>query len=348
MNLPSAYSASAAVRVLALLLLATLAPDAGAQSAAARSGEAAAPGPVAGPQGYPARPIRLVVATSPGGVTDLLGRMAAPALATLLGQNVVVDNRPGATGNVAMDLVAKSQPDGHSLLIISGGNVVIAPYLYRLPLDPIKDLLPVFNVAEAPHLLVVPGSLPVNDLRDFIGYAKANPGKINYASAGSGSTPHLSADHFARVAGLQLVHVPYKGVGPALPDLIAGRVHLMMVTLGSARPHLPGGALKALAVSSKRRLAGIPEVPTSEEAGLPGWQMTTWFGVFAPRGTDAKLVNYLNARLQETIDDPRGKQRLHDFGCEPVGGSARSFAEQVRSDYQLWGRRVKEAGVKLE
>jgi tripartite-type tricarboxylate transporter receptor subunit TctC len=299
-------------------------------------------------QDYPVRPIRMIAGTSPGGVTDLLARMAAAALAPALGQNVVVDNRPGATGNLAIELVAKSPPDGHTLLMISGGNIVIAPYLYRLPIDPVNDLVPVFNMAEAPHLLVVPGSLPVKDLREFIAYAKANPGKINYASAGSGSTPHLSADRFARVAGLQLVHVPYKGVGPALPDLIAGRVHLMMVTLGSARPHLPTGAIKPLAVSAPRRLQGIPDVPTSAEAGLPDWQMTTWFGVFAPRGTAPKLVNYINARMQAVIDDPKGRQRLADFGCEPVGGTATTFAGQVRSDYRIWGQLVKEAGVKLE
>lgn len=335
--------------LLIALALALLPAQADAQSSARRDGAAATgSGPVAAPAGYPARPLRLVAATSPGGATDLLARMASAALAPALGQNVVVDNRPGATGNVAMDLVSKAPPDGHTLLMISGGNIVIAPYLYRLPFDPINDLVPVFNMAEAPHLLVVPGSLAVRDLREFIAYAKANPGKVNYASAGSGSTPHLSADRFARVAGLQLTHIPYKGVGPALPDLIAGRVQLMMVTLGSARPHLPSGALKPLAVSSPRRLAGIPEVPTSAEAGLPDWQMTTWFGVFAPRGTGARLVNFVNAKLQEVIDDPKGRQRLFDFGCEPVGGSAKSFAELVRSDYRLWGGLVRDAGVKLE
>ena len=329
--------------------LALLPVEADAQSSARRETAAAAgPASITAPAGYPVRPLRLVAGTSPGGVTDLLARMASSTLAPSLGQNVVVDNRPGATGNVAIELVAKSQPDGYTLLIISGGNIVIAPYLYRLPFDPIHDLVPVFNMAEAPHLLVVPGSLGVKDLREFVAYAKANPGKINYASAGSGSTPHLSADRFARVAGLQLTHIPYKGVGPALPDLIAGRVQLMMVTLGSARPHLPGGALKPLAVSSPRRLAGIPEVPTAAEAGVPDWQMTTWFGVFVPRGTGAGVVNFLNAKLQEVIDDPKGRQRLMDFGCEPVGGSAQSFAELVRADYRLWGRLVKEAGVKLE
>ena len=304
--------------------------------------------PLAIAQDYPARPIRMIAGTSPGGVTDLLARMAAAGLAPLLGQNVVVDNRPGATGNVAIELTAKAPPDGHTLLMISGGNIVIAPYLYRLPIDPVRDLTPVFNMAEAPHLLVVPGSLPVKDLREFIAYVKANPAKTNYGSAGSGSTPHLSADRFVRVVGLQMVHVPYKGIGPALPDLIAGRVQLLMVTLGSARPHLPSGALKPLAVSSPRRLAGIPDVPTSAEAGVPDWQMTTWFGVFAPKGTSARVVDFLNAKLQEVIDDPKGRQRLMDFGCEPVGGSAKSFAELVRSDHVLWGRLVREAGVKLE
>ena len=290
----------------------------------------------------------MVAGTSPGGVTDLLARMASAALAPALGQNVVVDNRAGATGNVAIELVSKSPPDGYTLLMISGGNIVIAPYLYKLPVDPIKDLVPVFNMAEAPHLLVVPGSLAVRDLKEFIALAKSRPGQINYASAGSGSTPHLSADRFARVAGLQLVHVPYKGVGPALPDLIAGRVQMMMVTLGSARPHLPSGALKPLAVSSKRRLAGIPGVPTSAEAGLPEWEMTTWFGVFAPRGTGPRTVHFLNAKLQAVIDDPKGRQRLAEFGCEPVGGSPQSFAEVVRADYRVWGQIVKEAGVTLE
>jgi len=304
--------------------------------------------PAADAQSYSSRPLRVVVGTSPGGVTDLMARTTAAALAPMLGQNVVVDNRPGASGNIAMELVSRSPADGHTLLLISSGNVVVAPYLYRLPFDPIDDLVPVFNMAEAPHLIVVPGALPVKDLREFIEYARANPGRVSYGSAGSGSAPHLSADRFARAAGLQLVHVPYKGVGPGLPDLIAGRIQMMMVTLGSARPHLPGGALKALAVSSKRRLTGLPEVPTSEEAGLPGWEMTTWFGVFAPRGTGPRIVDNLNAKLQTVIDEPKGKQRLTEFGCEPVGGPARSFAELVRADYRKWGQIVKDAGVKLE
>jgi tripartite-type tricarboxylate transporter receptor subunit TctC len=329
---------------LALTLL--LAPAAHPQSAALWRERSAAHAEAV--PGYPARPIRLVAGTSPGGVTDLLARTAAGSLAPLLNQNVVVDNRPGATGNLAIELVSKSPPDGHTLLMISGGNIVIAPYLYRLSFDPINDLVPVFNMAEAPHLIVVPGSMPVRDLREFIAHARANPGKINYASAGAGSAPHLSAERFARAAGLQLLHIPYKGVGPALPDLIAGRIQMMMVTLGSARPHLPNNAIKPLAVSSRRRLAGLPDVPTSAEGGLPDWQMTTWFGVFAPRGTAPKIVDFLNANLQSVIDEPKGRQRLIDFGCEPVGGPARFFAAQVRDDHRVWGQIVRETGMKLE
>ena len=294
------------------------------------------------------RPIRLVVGTSPGGLTDLMARSTAMALAPLLNQNVVVDNRPGATGNLAMELVSRSPGDGHTLLLISSGNVVVAPYLYRLAFDPLNDLVAVINLADAPHLIVVPGSLPVKDLKEFIAYARANPGKVNYGSAGAGSAPHLSAERFARAAGLELLHVPYKGVGPAFPDLLAGRIQMMMVTLGSARPHFPNNALRPLAVSSKRRLAGLPEVPTAEEAGLPGWQMTTWFGVFAPRGTGPAVVDRLNAKLQAVIDDPKERQRLLDYGCEPVGGPARSFAELVRADYRTWGRIIKDEKLKLE
>jgi tripartite-type tricarboxylate transporter receptor subunit TctC len=310
-------------------------------------------GPGASPSlaqdGYPTKAIRLVVDTSPGGITDILARMAADGLAALLGRQVVVDNKPGASGNVAIEYVVRSPPDGYTLLIGAGGNLVVKPFLeHSLPFDPLNDLVPVFNVAEAPHILVVPGTLPVRDLGEFIAFAKANPGKVYYGSAGTGSPPHLAADQFARLAGLQLVHVPYKGVGPALPDLIAGRLQVMSMSLGSARPYLKSGALRPLAAASRQRLAGLPDVPTSAEAGLPGWEMSAWFGVFAPRGTSPEIVRLLNEKLQSSMDDPKAKQRLLEIGAEPVGGSAREFAERVRSDYHLWGRVVKESGIKLE
>ena len=298
---------------------------------------------------YPSRAIRMVVDTSPGGLTDILGRMAAEGLARELGRQVVVENKAGASGNVAIEYVVKSPADGYTLMIASGGNLVIRPFLdHSFVFDPLVDLVPVLNVAEAPHILVVPSTLAVNNLAEFIEYAKARPGKVYYGSAGMGSPPHLAADQLARLAGLQLVHVPYKGVGPALPDLVAGRLQVMSMSYGSARPHLKSGALKALAAGSKQRLAGLPEVPTSAEAGLPGWEMSAWFGIFAPRDTGAEIVRLLNAKLQAVLDDPRTRERLLEIGAEPLGGPAPAFAERVRADYRYWGQVVRESGIKME
>jgi len=304
---------------------------------------------LAQPQAYPSRTIRLVAGTAPGGITDYLARMSAEGLAAQLGGQVVVENKPGATGNLAIEYVAKSPPDGYTLLLVAGGNVVITPFLYgSLPFDPLSDIVPVFNVAGAPQLLVVPGSLPARDLREFIALAKANPGKMNYASAGAGSTTHLAADHFARLAGVELVHVPYKGVGPALVDLVARRVQMLSVGYGPVQAHLKSGALKALAAASKTRLAAAPDVPTSAEAGLPGYEMTTWFGLFAPKGTGSGMVRLINSKMQTVIEDPKAKKRMLDSGIEPIGGPEQAFADRVRSDYRAWEQVVKASGVKLD
>jgi tripartite-type tricarboxylate transporter receptor subunit TctC len=300
-------------------------------------------------QTYPARTIRLVAGTAPGGITDYLARLSADGLAVQLGQQVVVENKAGATGNLAIEHVAKSPSDGYTLLLVAGGNVVITPFLYGvLPFDPLSDIVPVFNVAGAPQLLVVPGSLPAKDLREFIALVKANPGKMNYASAGPGSTTHLAADHFARLAGLQMVHVPYKGTAPAITDLVAGRVQMLSVGLGPVQAHLKSGALRALAAASRTRLAALPDLPTSAEAGLPGYEMTTWFGMFAPKGTSGEIVRLINAKMQAVIDDPKVKKRLLDSGIEPIGGPVETFAELVRADYRNWERVVRASGARLD
>jgi tripartite-type tricarboxylate transporter receptor subunit TctC len=298
---------------------------------------------------YPSRAIRLVIDTSPGGVTDLFGRLMAEGLSQKFPQPVFVDNKPGASGNLAIDFLARSAADGYTLMIASGGGLVVKPFLERgLSFDVMNDLVPVFNVAEVAHIMVVPVSVPAKDVGEFIAYAKAQPGKVYYGSAGIGSPPHLSMELFARIAGLRLIHVPYKGVGGALPDLLAGRVQVMSMALGSARPYLKNGQLRPLAAAARQRLAGLPEVPTAAQAGVPGWEMSAWFGVFAPRGTPEAIVRLLNEKMQAVIDEPKTKQRLSEVGAEPIGGSQESFAERYRADYRMWGQFIKETGIKQE
>ncbi len=304
---------------------------------------------LAAAQPYPAKSIRLVVDTSPGGITDILARMSAEGLGQRVGQQVVVENKAGASGNLAFDFLVKSPPDGYTLLIGAGGNLVVQPFMVKtITFDPLSDLVPVFNVAEVAHILVVPGTLPVKDLQEFIAYAKARPGQINYGSAGVGSPPHLSLVLLNRVAGIDMVHVPYKGVATAMVDLISGRLQAISIALGSAGGNLKTGALKALATGAERRLSALPDLPTSAEAGVPGWKMSAYFGIFAPKGISGEIVRLLNERLQAVIDDPKARQRLFEVGAEGVGGPSSSFAERLRADYKLWGQVVKEAGIRMD
>ena len=300
-------------------------------------------------QPYPAKPIRLIAPFPPGGTADFLGRLVSESLSALVGQQIVVENRPGAGGNLGTDLVAKAAPDGYTLGLVAAGNLVINPFLYRsMPFDPMSDLVPVFNIGDAPQLLVVTGALPAQNLREFVAYAKTQPAPLPYASAGVGTTTHLAMDHFARLAGIEMQHVSYKGVGQALSDLLAGRVQAISVGLGPVRAHLKSGALRALAAAAPKRLAAIPEVPTSAEAGLPGYEMTTWFGVVAPKGTSPAVVSYLNRHLQNALDDPKMQQRLLESGMEPAGGDAQSFGQLIRSDYRKWEPVVKASGARLD
>ncbi len=302
---------------------------------------------VAHAQDYPNRGIRLVIDTSPGGVTDLFGRMAAEGLSQKFPQGVFVDNKPGASGNLAIDFVVRSAPDGYTLMFASGGGLVVKPFLEKgLAFDVMSDLVPVFNFAQTPHILVVPQSVPAKDVAEFIAYAKTRT--LAYGSAGFGSPPHLSMALFAQVAGLKMLHVPYKGVGGAMPDLLAGRVQAMSMALGSARPYLKDGRLRPLAAGAKQRLRGLPEVPTSAEAGVPGWEMSAWFGLFAPRGTPPEIVRTLNQSLQAVLDDPKTGERLLQAGADPIGGSSESFAERYRADHRMWGEFIREAGIKME
>jgi tripartite-type tricarboxylate transporter receptor subunit TctC len=300
-------------------------------------------------ESYPSRGIRMVIDTSPGGVTDLFGRLMAEGLSQKLGQTVFVDNKPGASGNLAIDFLVRAPADGYTLMTASGGGMVVKPFLEKgLTFDVMNDLAPVFNIAETPHILVIPASVPAKDIAEFIAYAKAQPKPLHYGSAGFGSPPHLSMELFAQAAGLKMVHVPYKGVGGAMPDLLAGRVQAMSVALGSARAYLKGGQLRPLATGARHRIAGLPDVPTSAEAGLPRWEMSAWFGVFAPRATPTAVVRTLNEKLQEVLDDPKVRSRLFDAGAEPIGGTVESFAERFRADHRMWGDFIRETGIKQE
>src|SRR5215813_10178497 len=304
---------------------------------------------LAAAQAFPSRSIRLIVDTSPGGLTDLLARLTAEALTVRLGQTVVVENKPGASGNVAADLLIRSPADGYTLMIAAAGNLAVKPFLERaVPFDPMVDIVPVINVADATHILVVSANMEAKDLAQFIAYARANPGKVYYGSAGIGSPPHLSLELFARLAGVKLMHVPYKGVGAALPDMLAGRLQAMSISLGSALPYLKTGQIRPLAAAARERLAGLPDVPTSAQAGLPGWEMSAWFAVFAPKGTPSDVSRFLNRHLQSAIDEPKVRQRLFDLGTEPGGGSVETTAERLRADHRLWGQVIRDAGIKLE
>lgn len=300
-------------------------------------------------QSYPTKPIRLIAPFPPGGTVDFFGRLVSEGLGPLTGQPVVLENRPGAGGNLGTDAVAKAAPDGHTLALVASGNIVINPFLYRsMPFDALNDLVPVYNIADAPQLLAVPSSLPVKTLQEFLAFAKSKPGAVNYASAGAGTTTHLAMDMLGRMAKVDMQHVPYKGVGQAMADLLTGRVQALSVGYGPLQSNLKSGALRAIVAAAPKRLAAAPDVPTSREAGLPGFEMTTWFGVLAPRGTSPAIVNYLNTNLQKVFDDANTRKRLLDSGMEPGGGSADAFAKLIRADYSKWEAVVKASGAKLD
>ncbi len=298
---------------------------------------------------YPSRPIRVVVTAAAGGTTDFLARWIGKGFTDQTGTPVIVENRGGAGGNVGGELVAKSPPDGYTLAMVASGAIIINPWLYAsMPYDPLTDLVPVFNVANAPQFLIIPSSVPARTLKEFIDLAKANPGQFNYGSAGNGSTTHLALDHFARLAGIKLVHIPYRGIGAAVADLVAGRVQMLSTSIPPVRVQLESGEVRALCLAAPQRLSVMPDVPTAAEAGLPGYDMTTWFGFLAPKGTDPAVVDFLNAHFQKTLDDPETRRRFEELGVEPNGGPASSFAATIKKDAKYWEPIVKAAGIKPE
>ena len=304
---------------------------------------------VASAQGYPNRTIRLVVPFPAAGTTDILARAAAQKLTEAFGQSVVVDNRPGAAGNIGSDLVAKSAPDGYTLLMGTVGTHAINPSLYsKMPYDHVKDFVPVVLVAGVPNVLVVNPALPVNSVADLIKLAKDKPGQINFASSGSGTSIHLSGELFKTMAGVDITHVPYKGSSPALVDLIGGQVQIMFDNLPSALPQIKAGKLRAIAVTSLKRAPVLPDVPTISESGLPGFEASSWFGVLAPAGTPAPIVARINAEINKWLQSAEAREKLLSQGAEAAGGTPEQFAHHIRAESEKWAKVVKASGAKVD
>src|SRR5690242_6240739 len=298
---------------------------------------------------YPTKPIRLVVPFPPGGTTDILARAVAQKLSETWNQQVIVDNRPGAGGNIGADLVAKAPPDGYTLVMGTVGTHAINPNLYsKMPYDHVKDFSPVILVAGVPNVLVVNPSLPVHSVKELIDYAKANPGKLNFASSGNGTSIHLSGELFKTMAGVQMTHVPYKGSAPALADLMGGQVQLMFDNLPSSLGLIKGGKLRAIAVTSTTRAAALPDVPTIAESGLPGFEASSWFGVLAPAGTPDDIVAKLNGTIAAWLATPDAKEKLLAQGTIAAGGSPEDFAQHIDRETAKWAKVVKASGAHID
>jgi tripartite-type tricarboxylate transporter receptor subunit TctC len=321
---------SAGLRVLAIVVAALATPLAFAQAT------------------YPSKPVRLVVPFPAGGTTDLLARAAGQKLSEAWGQQVIVDNRPGAAGNIGSELVAKAAPDGYTLLMGTVGTHAINPSLYaKMPYDHVKDFVPVILVAGVPNVLVVNPGLPVNSVAELIAYAKANPGKLNFASSGSGTSIHLSGELFKAMTGVEMTHVPYKGSAPALTDLMGGQVQLMFDNLPSSLAFIKAGKLRALGVTSAARAMALPDAPAVADT-VPGFEASSWFGILAPAGTPREVVMKINAETAKWLASPDAKEKLASQGANAAGGSPDVFAKHIQTETAKWAKVVKDSGAKVD
>jgi tripartite-type tricarboxylate transporter receptor subunit TctC len=300
-------------------------------------------------QAYPAKPVKLIVSTSAGGITDIAARILGARITARTGQPVMIDNRAGASGNIAMDAVAKAPPDGLTLGVANTGNIVINPYLMRhMPYDPLNDLVPVGVIGTVPLFLVMNGNVPVTTLSEFIAYAKAQPDKVSYASAGVGTTPDLAAHEFNRRSGLKLVFVPFRGTAPAVAAVLGGDVQVTFVSMGPHIEFVRQGKLRILGAATPKRAPYVPDVPTFGEQGFPGFETLTWFSLFAPRATPAEIVDQLNGYVRELAQDADARKRLEANFIDPAAMTAPEFAAVVKADAAKWERIVRDAGVKID
>lgn len=300
-------------------------------------------------QKYPDKSVRVVVPFAAGaGSNDIMARLIAQRLSDRFGQQFVVDNRPGASGIIGCDIVAKAQPDGYTVLVMSLTYTVLPSLFSKLPFDPIKDLTPVTMLASAPLMLVVHPSIPAKSVAEFIAYAKANPGKLNFGSGGPGATPHLAGEMFKMMAGIQVTHVPYKGGAPALADLVGGQIQFMLENIPGTLPFVKAGKLRALAVTDIKRSPLLPDLPTLDEAGLKGYELVGWNGMFVPAGTPTAIVNKLHEGVVAALAIPDVKERLTVLGADGVGDTPQHFSAFIKADIAKWSKVVKAAGIKVE
>lgn len=315
-----------------------------------------AAGPVAAQSTWPTKPVRIVVPFAPGGTTDILARAVAPELSKAFGQQFIVDNRAGAGGNVGAEIVAKSPNDGYTLLMGTVGTHGINRALYpKLPFDPIKDFAPITLVAAVPNVMEMnvdkAKALNINNVADFVKYAKANPGKLNMASSGSGTSIHLAGELFKTMTGSYMTHIPYRGSGPALLDLVGGNADVMFDNLPSSMQQIKGGKLKALAVTSSQRSPALPDVPTVEEVGGPalkGYEASSWFGLLAPAGTSPDIINRIQQEVAKALGTPALKEKMVAQGAIPSGNTPAEFAKLIDSEHTKWAKVVRASGAKVD
>ena len=297
-------------------------------------------------QGWPSKPLRIVVPFAPGGSTDIVARILADKLAAPLGQSVVVDNRAGAAGNIGAEAVAKAAPDGYTLLMATTGVMAINNALYKaMTYDAAKDLEPVSFTTSITNVLTVPLDVPAKSVVELVALAKAQPGKLSFASSGAGSSTHLSGELFKSMAGIDVLHIPYKGSGQALVDLMAGRVTMIFDNMPSVLPYIKGGKLRGLASTGPRRSAAMPDLPTIAEAGLPGYESLSWSGIAVPAGTPRDIVLRLNREIGAVLAQADVKQKLAEQGADPIGGAPEVFSAHVRGEREKWGKLIRERNI---
>lgn len=300
-------------------------------------------------QTYPDKPIRLIVPFAPGGGGDTLARSVSMAASEALGQQVVVDNKPGAGGNVGSELAARAPADGYTILYGTNGTHAINHALYsRTGFDAIKDFEPVSRLTRIAGIVVVTNTMPVNSVKELLDYVRANPGKVNFGSAGNGTTSHVAGEMFKQDANVDIVHIPYRGNGPAMVDLTAGQVQMMIDVMPAAYPHVKSGNIRALAVTTSTRVGSVPELPTLAEAGVPNFDMSAWDGIWAPAGTPRPIVDRLNAAFNKALESAAVRERLVTMGAEPVGGKPEDLGRHVASELARWAEVVKKSGARID